>query len=255
MPRPLDQSVPAEAVPLPRYLQIMLTLRDRIQSGTYPVQALMPTEAELCAEFAVSRYTVREALRRLAEQGLVARRKGAGTLVVSAEPRPTFSHSMRSLTELFEYALTTTFEIEAIAPSRVGAAEAGQLGCTPGEQWLRVTGLRRVHPGGLPICHTTVLVHPRFAWLAPEMPGCRGPLYALVERRAGVPVAEAVQTARAMAMPPEVAVRLGEAPGGCALRMERRYLDAAGETMVMSLNLHPAGRFSYSMRIRRDGLA
>lgn len=255
MPRPLDQPAPAEAGPLPRYLQIMLTLRDRIQAGTYPVQTLMSTEAELCAEFAVSRYTVREALRRLTEQGLVVRRKGAGTLVISAEARPVFSHSMRSLTELFEYALTTTFEIETIARSRVSEMEAERLGCPAGEEWLRVTGLRRVRPSGQPICHTTVLVHDRFAWLAPEMPGCRGPIYALVERRAGVPVAEAVQTARAMSMPPEIAARLGEKPGGCAMRMERRYLDAAGDTMLMSLNLHPAGRFSYSMRIRRDGLA
>lgn len=254
MPRTLDQPVPAETGPLPRYLQIMLTLSERIQAGRYPLQTLMPTEAELCAEFSVSRYTVREALRRLADQGLVARRKGAGTLVVASEAQALYSHSMRSLTELFEYALTTTFEIARIAPSQVDAEEAAQLGCEPGAQWLRVTGLRRVRPGGQPICHTTVLVHDRFAWLAPEMPGCRGPIYALVERRAGVPVAEAVQTARAMPMPPGIAAQLDAAPGGCALRMERRYLDAAGETMLMSLNLHPAERFSYSMRIRRDGL-
>ncbi|MDT8346119.1 MAG: GntR family transcriptional regulator [Thermohalobaculum sp.] len=255
MARTLDQPAPAEAAPLPRYLQIMLTLRERIQAGVYPLQTLMPTEAELCTEFSVSRYTVREALRRLADQGLVARRKGAGTLVVAVEAQPLFSHSMRSLTELFEYALTTDFEIARIGLSGVGADEAAQLGCATGAQWLRVTGLRRVRPGGPPICHTTVLVHDRFAWLAPEMPGCRGPIYALVERRAGVPVAEAVQTARAMAMPPAIATQLGEVPGGCAMRMERRYLDAAGATMLMSLNLHPAGRFSYAMRIRRDGLA
>ena len=37
-----------------------------------------PTESELCDEFNASRFTVREALRRLVEQGMVQRRQGAG---------------------------------------------------------------------------------------------------------------------------------------------------------------------------------
>lgn len=48
-----------------RYLQVARTLRKEIVDGVYPVGSQLPTEHELCQRFSVSRYTVREALRRL----------------------------------------------------------------------------------------------------------------------------------------------------------------------------------------------
>ena len=68
-----------------RYLQVARTLRKEIVDGVYPVGSQLPTEQQLCERFEVSRYTVREALRRLRDDNLVASRPRAGTLVV---PRP-----------------------------------------------------------------------------------------------------------------------------------------------------------------------
>ena len=55
--------------------------------------ASLPTESELCEEFGASRYTVREALRRLVDQGMVHRRQGAGS--VASPPRPRRATSIR----------------------------------------------------------------------------------------------------------------------------------------------------------------
>src|SRR5215470_18080479 len=68
----------------PLYLQVVRALKDDIVSGVYPVGSQLPTEEELCERFSVSRYTVREALRRLREDRLVASRRGAGTTVIPA---------------------------------------------------------------------------------------------------------------------------------------------------------------------------
>ena len=68
-----------------RYLQVARALRKEIVDGVYPVGSQLPTEHQLCERFSVSRYTVREALRRLRDDNLVASRPRAGTLVV---PRP-----------------------------------------------------------------------------------------------------------------------------------------------------------------------
>src|SRR3954447_25848911 len=68
-----------------RYRQIVAVFQARITSGLYPLGSLLPTEAELCAEFDVSRYTVRETLRRLMALGLISRRQGSGTMVVRTE--------------------------------------------------------------------------------------------------------------------------------------------------------------------------
>ena len=56
-------------------------LRQAIARGTFRPGTQLPTEAELCQMLGVSRTVVREALRVLEEDGLVARRHGVGTFV------------------------------------------------------------------------------------------------------------------------------------------------------------------------------
>lgn len=56
-------------------------LRQAIAQGTFRPGSQLPTEAELCQMLGVSRTVVREALRGLEEDGLVARRHGVGTFV------------------------------------------------------------------------------------------------------------------------------------------------------------------------------
>src|SRR5262249_59709164 len=62
----------------PLYLQVVRALKDEIVSGVYPIGSQLPTEEELCERFSVSRYTVREALRRLRAGSPVSSRPGAG---------------------------------------------------------------------------------------------------------------------------------------------------------------------------------
>ena len=83
----------------PRYREIEASLRERI-ARLRPGQRL-PSDADLCAEFGVSRMTARHAMSQLADEGLVRRDPGRGTFV--AEPPThrranflmTFSHEMR----------------------------------------------------------------------------------------------------------------------------------------------------------------
>ncbi len=83
----------------PRYREIEATLRARI-AQLRPGQRL-PSDADLCAEFGVSRMTARHAMAQLAEEGLVRRDPGRGTFVAEppthrrANSLMTFSHEMR----------------------------------------------------------------------------------------------------------------------------------------------------------------
>jgi DNA-binding GntR family transcriptional regulator len=56
-------------------------LRQAITGGTFRPGSQLPTEAKLCEMLGVSRTVVREALRVLEDEGLVARRHGVGTFV------------------------------------------------------------------------------------------------------------------------------------------------------------------------------
>ncbi len=82
--------------PEARYQEIERWLRRRVLSSA-PGDAL-PSESELAAQFRVSRMTARQAVQNLAAEGLVQRRRGAGTFVT---PRPIHRHegSLMSFTE------------------------------------------------------------------------------------------------------------------------------------------------------------
>lgn len=60
---------------------VVEAIRQRIASGDYPAGGRLPTESKLCEEFGVSRTVVREAITRLASDGLVLPHQGAGVFV------------------------------------------------------------------------------------------------------------------------------------------------------------------------------
>ncbi|WP_205831093.1 FadR family transcriptional regulator [Microbispora hainanensis] len=61
---------------------VVTYLIDRIVSGAYPVDTVLPTEPELCQEFGVSRTVVRESIKLLEAKGLVKATPGRGTRVL-----------------------------------------------------------------------------------------------------------------------------------------------------------------------------
>ena len=61
-------------------------LRERVAAGRYKDR--FPTEAELIAEFMMSRYAVRSAMQRLESDGQINRQPGRGTSLVERAPDP-----------------------------------------------------------------------------------------------------------------------------------------------------------------------
>ncbi|BBO71039.1 GntR family transcriptional regulator [Desulfosarcina alkanivorans] len=68
--------------------QIVAQIQDLIQSGNLKHGDRLPPERELSAIFGVSRHSVREAVRRLEQQGMLKSRAGSGTFVVLDEACP-----------------------------------------------------------------------------------------------------------------------------------------------------------------------
>ena len=241
----------------PHYIRIGDLLRDRIRDNTYPVGSLMPTEGELCAEFTISRYTVREALRRLIDAGLIERKQGSGSRVIAQEPHQNYVHQMRSLDQLFQYASDTRFIIGSMqhaAPTRGVFPEIDAIGeGAPAAPWLIINGLRLEREEDVPICYSTVLVNNAFEAVSEELKKSSGAIYRKIEERFGVEVSEVIQDMTVVPMPADAAKSLGKKPKTMAARISRRYLDKDGMIILASVNYHPAERFSYSMQLKREG--
>src|ERR1044072_1204418 len=66
---------------IPLYYQVQHTISQRISRGEYAPGSQLPSETELSRELGVSRVTVREALRVLAQENLLVKTQGRGTFV------------------------------------------------------------------------------------------------------------------------------------------------------------------------------
>jgi GntR family transcriptional regulator len=75
------------ASPVPFYFQLSALLELEIVSGRWQPGFRLPSEPALCEHFGVSRTTVRQALGRLEQEGLVVKRKGQGTFVAETRLR------------------------------------------------------------------------------------------------------------------------------------------------------------------------
>jgi DNA-binding GntR family transcriptional regulator len=84
-------TVPFNAA-VPLYHQIAQELRLRVRAGLI-AGGRFPTEAQLCAEFGVSRTAVRQALAVLKGEGLLESRRGVGTRVVAVQWVPRYTRS------------------------------------------------------------------------------------------------------------------------------------------------------------------
>ncbi|MEE1274075.1 MAG: GntR family transcriptional regulator [Olegusella sp.] len=67
----------------PLYQQVMEKIKRGIESGAYATGEKIPSEAELSEMYSVSRITVRRAVEELVEQGLLTKRQGKGTYVIT----------------------------------------------------------------------------------------------------------------------------------------------------------------------------
>jgi DNA-binding GntR family transcriptional regulator len=66
---------------VPLYHRIKEDLSLQIRSGSWRPGLEIPSEAELCRHYGVSRGTIRRAVADLVQQGLVCRRQGSGSFV------------------------------------------------------------------------------------------------------------------------------------------------------------------------------
>ncbi|CDQ39030.1 MULTISPECIES: GntR family transcriptional regulator [Virgibacillus] len=75
----------------PLYFQVKDILKERIISGYYPKNELIPSEPVLEQEFSVSKITIRKAVEQLANEGYVEKRSGIGTKVIDNKVAPKLS--------------------------------------------------------------------------------------------------------------------------------------------------------------------
>lgn len=204
------------------YEQIADTLRIEVQGGFYEPSGKLPSEAELGERFGVSRVTVRLALGRLEEEGIVERKQGKGTYATGKQVR----HGLDALRSFHESLL-----MQGLAPAMTLLSK--ELVATPAPWRDRLKVSRCLHVQRLhwvddePIA----LAH---SYLVPELAAASWsdvestPTYALLEQYLGRPVARADMSIRAQEADRALAHALRIKSGAALLVMTRTSYWADG---------------------------
>lgn len=234
----------------PLYRKVVAALRSEILQGLHPVGQNLPTEGELAERFALSRHTIREALRELRLSGVVASRRGSGTVVLSSSTAQSYIHETGSLDDLLQYA-ASRLEIRHTKIADVAAALVPCLGGASAAKWLRLEGVRREEGNAQLICWTQVYLHPDHAGVARLIGKRSTPVYELIEETGGVRIGEAEQTIRMCEASDEVAALLGLASKTMVVDLLRVYRLTDGKVVEISRNLYAPTHFSLSFKLRR----
>lgn len=234
-----------------RYFQVASSLKDAIVKGIYPVGAQLPTEAEMCERFAVSRHTVREALRRLREENLISSRQGAGTVVLPPPSSDAFVLQGSSINDLLAYAADMHTEILTTRMEAVEGRRAARIGVASGEEWLVVCGLAKKDGNELPVCWSEYYISREFAAIGRLIPRHTGPVFLLLEDLFGINVVEIDQEISGSQISPPFAARLQVEPGSAAIEVRRTYRSADGKVAQISRHTHPASRFRHVFKMQR----
>lgn len=236
-----------------RYQEILDVVRGRISSGVYPVGGSLPSEAEFCREFDASRFTVREALRRLQAEGLVTRKQGAGSTVIRQSARGVFVQSYGTIDQILQFARDTDYRLISCDEERIDTGLARRIGGEPGETWTCLRGLRLQRDTEEPLALIESYIPPAFAGHVGELQTLKPPFYPFLEEASQQRVTDMVQEVQAGQMPESVSAALGLEPGSITLCILRCYRTAQG-TLIASFNWHPGGdRFVYRTRLQQAG--
>lgn len=81
------------------HLQVKDAIVQLIKDGEYEPDSQLPTEAEFCDKYGVSRTTVRTALQQLVTEGYVYRKRGSGTFVSANKVKQVLTTTIERFTD------------------------------------------------------------------------------------------------------------------------------------------------------------
>ncbi|HBV64116.1 MAG TPA: hypothetical protein DEF45_13965 [Rhodopirellula sp.] len=229
----------------PRYRVLADQLKKDILSGRLKPGDQLQTELELCDIHNISRYTAREALRILSEEGLIARRRGAGTVVAELHA-PAFAQPIGDFDSILKYARDAHFELHSTRTAeREELTNIGLKG-----RYTLFEGVRRQETAP-PIAMTKIYA---LSTLAPDketLVTLQTSISEWIEKTHSIPVNKVSQRMEAVALSRNEAKALQVEKSSPALKTSRRYFDPTGKVVLYSESLHPSGRFVYEMQLDR----
>lgn len=215
-----------------------------------PPGSRLPAEPELAQMMGVSRATLREAMRSFEGQGLIRRRQGVGTFVVSQ-------------TKVIESGLEILESIETMARRiglnvSLGATQVKEIHATPeiadamhipeGEKLVRIS--RVIHAENRPVAYLTDILPIGILTEEELASAFTGSVLDLVLRRGTPKLAKSFSDIQAVAATPDIAKKLEIQRGDVLLLFLARLYGESGDVIDYSSSYFLPGYFHFHV-VRR----
>ena len=198
--------------PVPYYYQLEEWFREQLASGALQPGQQIPSEAELCQAFRVSRTVVRQALDDLVNEGLLYRRKGKGTFVAKPKIRESLVQKLTGFyQDMVDRGFTPVTHVleQTVVPASKLLAE--RLSIPVGDQVIKIDRLRFINNEPL-VFVTTYIPYTICPGLLHEDLTNQS-LYAVLEEKYGLEIVRGRRTLEAVAASEQDAALLEISPG------------------------------------------
>jgi GntR family transcriptional regulator len=236
--------------PIPLHYQIRQILTEELDRAVWAPGETLPSEPALAQRFGVSRMTVRQALRDLAERGLVLRQRGKATRVAPPTIERTIGRFYTFAAEMEQLGRAHLSRVVQVGLAPPTMAMRAALGLDAGAQVARITLLR--------VLDEEPLLLETAAFRAPLLPIVQRvevayrSLYDLLEE-AGTVVTRATERIRPVALSRAAAQVLMVRAGSPAFAIERTSY--AGDTAIEWRESYLIGeRYRFVAELRREQL-
>jgi GntR family transcriptional regulator len=229
---------------MPAYQRIQRAILKDIEARQLKPGDAVDSERDLAKIHSVSLMTARHALAVLEREGMVERRRGAGTFV--APPRIHFNKLMSFSEQMASRSLPARSTILACSIIDQEQEIAARLALPAGSRLIKLERLRQ--GAGEPFClETCYLSADEFDGLA-RAPLERGSLFATLEREYGLELAYADEEIDATAADPRTAQLLGISRGLPVLRIRQMIYSSKGKPTMYVLGFYRSDRHTFVMR-------
>lgn len=230
--------------------RVYLLLLDEIARGTFRNGSILPGEQQLAKTHGVSRVTIRRALSALADDGLIERKAGCGTIVRSQfdQAAPLMADIASLMPQLLEMGRKSTAKLLSLSYGTPPEAVAKDMQLAPDAQVQIATRLRLV--SDTPFSHLTTYVPELVARNFDGKDLATTPLLELLER-SGVQIKGARQSVSATLASPATASALCISFGSPLLSINRVMTDMSGRCVEYLSALYRPDLFQLDMELSR----
>ena len=218
----------------------------RIRAGEYALDTQLPAERELAAIYGVSRVTIRQALTKAVEDGIVTKIPGLGNFVSRRRVSQDLTQMQTFRSVIAALDMHPSYAVLATSWTKALPDVAHKLQIAEGSRVLQVDSVGMA--SDRPMAAYRSVLEPSIAEkVHPKLKGEARSTYELAAEILGLEELKVEQTFEAVAVDESTATLLQVNPGSSAFRASSVFAIPTGQPIEVRTAIYPGGRYSFNV--------